>query len=299
MPPFVLVDGSSYVYRAFHAMPPLTNPAGEPTGAVYGVINMLRKLLHEINPTHIAVVFDAKEKTFRSELYPEYKAHRPPMPTELVAQLEPIHSIIKAMGIPVLCISGVEADDVIATLAIQAEKNNMQTLISTGDKDMAQIVSAKIHLVNTMTESELDPKGVEEKFGVKPEQIIDLLTLMGDTSDNVPGVDKVGPKTAAKWLQEYETLDNLFAHADQIKGKIGENLREAIPRLPLSKQLVTVKCDVPLALKPNELTREQADNEQLKIWFERMAFKGWLLALDQQPTQTAAPLAEKKIKITN
>lgn len=294
--PFVLVDGSSYIYRAFHAMPPLTNPAGEPTGAVYGVINMLRKLLHEINPSHIAVVFDAKEKTFRSEIYPEYKTHRPPMPPELVAQIEPIHSIIKAMGIPVLCVSGVEADDVIGTLATQAAQQHMHTLISTGDKDMAQLVCSHISLVNTMTESKLDPKTVEEKFGVKPEQIIDYLTLMGDTSDNVPGVEKVGPKTAAKWLQEYDTLDNLFAHADSIKGKIGENLRAAIPRLPLSKQLVTIKCDVPLALKPHDLTRTPADNEQLKIWFERLAFKGWLLALDQQPTQTAVPLAEKTDK---
>ncbi|MGA2655304.1 MAG: DNA polymerase I [Gammaproteobacteria bacterium] len=287
--PFVLVDGSSYIYRAFHAMPPLTNPQGEPTGAVYGVINMLRKLLHEINPTHIAVVFDAKEKTFRSEIYPEYKAHRPPMPPELVAQIEPIHSIIKAMGIPVLCISGVEADDVIGTLAKQAEQHQMYTLISTGDKDMAQLVSPHIHLVNTMTESELDPVRVEEKFGVKPEQIIDLLTLMGDTSDNVPGVEKVGPKTAAKWLQEYKSLDNLFAHADNIKGKIGENLRAAIPRLPISKQLVTIKCDVKLDFTPEQLTRTTADNETLKNWFERLAFKGWLLELNQQGGHTVAP----------
>jgi DNA polymerase-1 len=294
--PFVLVDGSSYVYRAFHAMPPLTNPAGEPTGAVYGVINMLRKLLHEVNPSHIAVVFDAKEKTFRSELYPEYKAHRPPMPPELVAQIEPIHSIIKAMGIPVLCISGVEADDVIGTLAKQAAEQHMHTLISTGDKDMAQLVSPHIHLVNTMTESELDPERVVEKFGVKPEQIIDLLTLMGDTSDNVPGVEKVGPKTAAKWLQEYETLDNLFAHANDIKGKIGENLRAAIPRLPLSKQLVTIKCDVALDLTPEQLTRTSADNEILKNWFERLAFKGWLLEINQQVTHEPIPVPQKSEK---
>jgi DNA polymerase-1 len=297
-PPFVLVDGSSYIYRAFHAMPPLTNPAGEPTGAVYGVINMLRKLLHEVNPTHIAVVFDAKEKTFRSELYPEYKAHRPPMPPELVAQIEPIHSIIKAMGIPVLCVSGVEADDVIGTLAKQAAAQHMHTLISTGDKDMAQLVCAHIHLVNTMTESELDPERVVEKFGVTPMQIIDYLTLMGDTSDNVPGVEKVGPKTAAKWLQEYGTLDNLFAHANDIKGKIGENLRAAMERLPLSKQLVTIKCDVALDVTPEKLTRAAADNEILKNWFERLAFKGWLLELNQSHTHapTIAPNISKTEK---
>ncbi len=294
--PFVLVDGSSYIYRAFHAMPPLVNPQGEPTGAVYGVINMLRKLLHEVNPSHIVVVFDAKEKTFRSEIYPEYKAHRPPMPPELVAQIEPIHSIIKAMGIPVLCISGVEADDVIGTLAKQAAEQHMHTLISTGDKDMAQLVCPHIHLVNTMTESELDPERVVEKFGVKPEQIIDLLTLMGDTSDNVPGVEKVGPKTAAKWLQEYETLDNLFAHANDIKGKIGENLRAAMPRLPLSKQLVTIKCDVPLDVTPEKLTRGLADNEILKNWFERLAFKGWLLELNQHVSQEPIPVPPKSEK---
>ncbi len=298
--PFVLVDGSSYVYRAFHAMPPLTNSQGEPTGAVYGVINMLRKLLHEINPSHMAVVFDAKGKTFRSEIYPEYKAHRPPMPPELVQQLEPIHTIIKAMGIPVLCVSGVEADDVMGTLAVQAAKQQMQTLISTGDKDMAQVVSAQIHLVNTMTESELDPAGVEKKFGVAPSQIIDLLTLTGDTSDNIPGVPKVGPKTAAKWLQAYGSLDNIIAHASEITGKIGENLRATLAELPLSKQLVTIKCDVPLDVRPHELVRSAPDNATLKTWFDRLAFKGWLLELEQQhtlPTPTRKPEAEKNYSL--
>jgi DNA polymerase I len=287
--PFVLVDGSSYIYRAFHAMPPLTNPQGEPTGAVYGVINMLRKLLHEVKPTHIAVIFDPKGKTFRHDIYPEYKAHRPPMPDELVAQIEPIHAIIKAMGIPVICIPGIEADDVIATLAMQAQEQHHHTLISTGDKDMAQLVSPNIHLVNTMTESELDPAGVEEKFGVKPEQIVDYLALMGDTSDNVPGVAKVGPKTAAKWLQEYHSLDAIIENAAQIKGKIGENLRASLAQLPLSKQLVTLKCDVPLDLTPNELVRSEPDRAQLMQWFERLAFKGWLMELQQAATTHALP----------
>lgn len=278
--PIVLVDGSSYLYRAFHALPPLTNAEGQPTGAVYGVVNMLRKLLKDISPEHIAVVFDAKGKTFRDDIYPEYKAHRPPMPDDLRVQIEPVHNIVRAMGLPMLIVDGVEADDVIGTLATQAEEQGYDVLISTGDKDMAQLVTDKVTLVNTMSGSYLDPDGVFEKFGVTPAQIIDYLALMGDSVDNVPGVPKVGPKTAAKWLAEYTTMDNLIKHADQIKGKIGENLRAALPDLPLSKQLVTIKCDVILPLTVDDLKIIPPDRQDLRQYFHTMGFKSWLRELD-------------------
>ena len=290
----VLVDGSSYLYRAFHAMPALTNSAGQPTGAVYGVTNMLRRLLKDYDPAHVAVVFDAKGKTFRDDLYAEYKANRPPMPQELRGQVETIHAIVEAMGLPLLCVDGVEADDVIGTLARQAEVEGMRVLISTGDKDMAQLVNPYITLVNTMTETTMDPAGVVEKFGVPPERIIDYLALIGDTSDNVPGVPKVGPKTAVKWLQEYGTLDGIVENAETIKGKVGENLRDSLEQLPLSRQLVTIKCDVPLEQGPLALARRTPDVDTLKRLYGEMEFKSWLAellggaAVEENPADGAA-----------
>ena len=275
----ILVDGSSYLFRAFHALPPLTNSRGEPTGAVYGVINMLRKLLKDYPPDYIAVVFDAKGKTFRDEIFEKYKAHRPPMPDELVAQIEPLHTIVKAMGLPCLIIDGVEADDVIGTLATQATLAGLNTVISTGDKDMAQLVDGRVTLINTMSDVTLDIQGVIEKFGVTPHQIIDYLTLIGDTSDNIPGIPGVGPKTAAKWLNEYDTLDNIIAHAGEIKGKIGEKLRSNLDRLPLSKQLATIKCDVALDVVPTDLKQHMPDIDALRKLFQRHEFKRWLAEL--------------------
>ncbi len=274
--PFILVDGSSYLFRAYHAMPSLTNSKGEPTGAIYGVVNMLRRLLSEYGPEHVVVVFDAKGKNFRHEMYKEYKANRPPMPEELRQQIEAIHEIVRAMGFPLLCIEGVEADDVIGTLAEQATLLGMDTVISTGDKDMAQLVNPHVSLVNTMTDTEMDREGVIEKFGVPPERIVDYLALIGDTVDNVPGVPKVGPKTAAKWLGEYGSLDDIVARAGEIAGKVGENLREFMPQLPLSRQLVTIKTDVELPESPQTLKHQPADKEALREWFSKLEFKNWL-----------------------
>ncbi|MDR9436768.1 MAG: DNA polymerase I [Thiohalophilus sp.] len=274
--PFILVDGSSYLFRAYHAMPKLTNSDGEATGAIYGVINMIRRLLKDYHPEHIAVVFDAKGKTFRDDLYAEYKANRPPMPDDLAEQIEPIHQIIQAMGLPLLCVPGVEADDVIGTLARQAEAEGIETIISTGDKDMAQLVDAHVTLINTMSGSLSDVKGVKQKFGVSPEQIIDYLALIGDTVDNVPGVPKVGPKTAVKWLQEYGSLDAIMENADQFKGKVGEYLRDSLDQLPLSRDLVTIKCDVDLDVSPDTLNRGEPDNTALRDFYQRYEFKSWL-----------------------
>ena len=257
-------------------MPPLTNSKGEPTGAVYGVINMLRKLLADVQPEHVAVVFDARGKTFRNDLYDQYKAHRPPMPDELRDQIEPIHEIVQAMGLPMLQVQGVEADDVIGTLAIQAAREGLSVLISTGDKDMAQLVTDKINLINTMNNTLMDIDGVEQKFGIPPEQIIDYLALVGDTSDNIPGIPKVGPKTAVKWLKEYGSVDDIIAHADQIKGKVGENLRANLEQLKLSRTLTTIKCDVELEQGPLDLNQKPAEHETLKKLFQRMEFKRWL-----------------------
>lgn len=231
----ILVDGSSFLFRAFHAVPPLTNSKGEPTNAVYGVSNMLRKLINDYATPYFAVVFDAPGKTFRHELYDQYKAHRPPMPDELRVQIQPLHDLIRALGLPLIIEHGVEADDVLGSLAQNAARQGFNVIISTGDKDMAQLVTERIILENSMTGAVMDIAGVQEKFGVKPEQIIDYLALMGDAVDNIPGVPKVGPKTAAKWLQEYGTLDHLIASAADIKGKIGDNLREALGQLPLSR----------------------------------------------------------------
>ena len=242
-PKLVLVDGSSYLFRAYHGLPPLTSN-GHPTGAIFGVLNMLRKLIDEEQPEYVGVVFDAKGKTFRNDLYQEYKANRPPMPDDLRVQIEPLLDIIRAQGFPLIIEEGVEADDVIGTLAVQAQAQGCDVLISTGDKDMAQLVRPGISLINTMNNHRLDESGVEEKFQVRPEQIIDYLALMGDSADNIPGVPKVGPKTASKWLNQYGSLQNIIDSAEEFKGKIGENLRNSLDFLPLSYQLATIKLDV-------------------------------------------------------
>ncbi len=274
--PLVLVDGSSYLFRAFHAMPNLTNSKGEPTGAIYGVVNMIRRLLADYEPEHIAVVFDAKGKTFRNDLYKEYKAHRPPMPEELAQQIQAVHEIIKAMGLPLLCVSGVEADDVIGTLAQQATEQGIDTIISTGDKDMAQLVNQHVTLIDTMKDAVSDEQGVVDRFDVTPAQIVDYLALIGDKVDNVPGVPKVGPKTAVKWLNEYGTLEAIMAHADEFKGKVGEYLRDSLEQLPLSKELVTIKKDVELDVDPTTINRQSPDTDLLRELFSRYEFKTWL-----------------------
>lgn len=286
--PFVLVDGSSYLFRAYHALPPLTNAAGEPTGAVYGVINMIRRLLKDYSPTHIAVVFDDKGKTFRSDIYKDYKANRPPMPDELASQIKPIHDIIRAMGLPVIVTPGVEADDVIGTLAVQTTAAGYETVISTGDKDLAQLVNDKVTLINTMIGETLDTKGVIAKFGLPPERIVDYLTLIGDKVDNVPGIPKVGPKTAVKWLADYGTLEAIIEHANDIKGKVGESLRENLDFLPIGKSLVTIQRNVPLSPHPDELSIQAADTEALKDWFTRFEFKTWLSEIISAPNKDAA-----------
>ncbi|MCH9756525.1 MAG: DNA polymerase I [Gammaproteobacteria bacterium] len=274
--PFVLVDGSSYFFRAFHALPPLTNSEGHPTGAVYGVVNMIRRLLKDTSPTQFAIVFDAPGKTFRNDLYPEYKANRPPMPDDLKRQFKPLINILKALGFPLLIVEGVEADDVIGTLAVQASAIDLPVLISTGDKDMAQLVNQNVTLINTMSRQVLDPDGVFAKFGVKPDQIIDYLALVGDTSDNVPGVPQCGPKTAVKWLAAHRTLDDIIVHADTIGGKIGERLRESIPMLPLSKRLVTIKTDVELPTTLDDLRPTPPDREVLLSLARELEVNVWL-----------------------
>ncbi len=289
--PLVLVDGSSYLYRAFHALPALSTAKGEPTGAVLGVVNMLYKLLDEVAPEHMAVVFDAPGKTFRDDIYAEYKAHRPPMPDELQEQIAPLLEAIEAMGIPLLRIEGVEADDVIGTLARQASTAGIGTLISTGDKDLAQLVDEHITLVNTMDNTVLDRGGVEQKFGVRPEQIIDYLALVGDTSDNIPGVPGVGPKTAAKWLQQYGDLDAIKAHAADIPGKIGERLRESLDTLDLSKELATIRCDIDLPMTADELALRGGDTKRLAALFERLEFSRLLRRVRNQASGTAEPAA--------
>ncbi|HAU1294965.1 TPA: DNA polymerase I [Legionella pneumophila] len=288
-PPLILIDGSSYFFRAFHALPPLTNSKGQPTGAIYGVANMIKKIIKDYQPEEIAVVFDAKGKTFRDEWYPEYKAHRPPMPQELSSQFQPLIQLLQAMGLPLLIIDGVEADDVIGTLAKQATEQGIPVVISTSDKDMAQLVNEHVSLINTMSNYNMDIDGVKEKFGVAPEQIIDYLTLIGDTVDNIPGVEKCGPKTAVKWLTEYQTLDNLIAHANEIGGKIGEYLRASIPHLPLSKKLVTIKTDLDLPLNLNQLMPTPADNEQLIKLTRELEFKSWLKELLQEEDNQKSP----------
>ena len=289
--PFLLVDGSSYLYRAFHVpqLQQLTNARGEQTGAAYGVLNMLRSLLSDYHPECMAVVFDARGKTFRHELYKEYKATRPPMPEELAAQIEPLHALVRALGLPLLMVGGVEADDVIGTLAARATKLGMQTVISTGDKDMAQLVGPQVTLINTMSRTSLDPAGVEEKFGVPPGRIIDYLALVGDSSDNIPGIPKVGPKTAAKWLTEYGSLDEVVARADEIKGKVGESLRDNLDTLALARKLVTIDCNVELEQAPDQLRIQPADVDSLREGYTQLDFKRWLDELGD--AEDAAPVA--------
>jgi len=278
--PFILVDGSSYLYRAYHAMPELTNSQGQATGTTYGVINMLRKLLRDYKPSHIAVVFDAKGKTFRDDLFPEYKANRPPMPDDLRTQIEPIHAIVKAMGLPLLMVDGVEADDVIGTLARQATEQGIETVISTGDKDMAQLVNEHVTLINTMSNTMTDVAAVHEKYGIAPDRIIDYLALMGDKVDNIPGVPSVGPKTATKLLQQYDSLEGVIAHADEVKGKLGEKLRETAPELPLSYELATIKLDVDLdGDTPTSLIAQGIQHDALLALFQDMEFKTWTAEL--------------------
>ncbi|MBT2144419.1 MULTISPECIES: DNA polymerase I [unclassified Rhodanobacter] len=290
MPKLILIDGSSYLYRAFHALPPLSNARGEPTGALFGVVNMLRATL-KAKPDYLAFVGDAPGPTFRDTLYAQYKANRPPMPDDLRSQVEPMLAIVGALGFPILCVPGVEADDVIGTLAVQAQALGIDVLVSTGDKDMAQLVSPHVTLVNTMSNTVMDRDGVMEKFGVWPEQIIDFLSLTGDAIDNIPGVPKCGPKTAAKWLAEYATLDGVIANADKVGGKIGESLRAALPQLPLSRQLATIKTDVPLEFGPTDLAQRVADTAQLRELYTRYEFKAALKDLDaaEQATGIVEP----------
>jgi DNA polymerase I len=288
MKTLLLVDGSSYLYRAFHALPDLRNAQGEPTGAIYGVLNMLRRLAADYKPDYLACVFDAKGKTFRDDWYAEYKAHRPPMPEDLVRQIEPLHQAVAALGWPLLMIDGVEADDVIGTLARQAAEAGMRCVVSTGDKDLTQLVNANVSLINTMTNERLDEAGVEAKFGVPPRLMLDYLTLVGDSVDNVPGVEKVGPKTAVKWLSHYGSVDAVAAHAQEIGGVVGENLRRALPWLPQAKKLLTVYCDVPLPLKPEDLVPQPRGEAELTGLFRRFGFKSWL----KDPAQANAAAAE-------
>ncbi|MEX2524531.1 MAG: DNA polymerase I [Gammaproteobacteria bacterium] len=277
----VLVDGSYYLFRAYHVqqLQRFRTANDEPTGAIFGVMNMLHKLLKDYDPEHFAVVFDARGKSFRNDLYEEYKANRAPIPEDLECQFEPLHEIIRAEGFPMLMIDGVEADDVIATLAARAVEKGFDVVISTGDKDLAQIVNDHIILINTMTDTVLDPAGVEEKFGVPPERIVDYLALVGDSVDNIPGVPKVGPKTAARWLKQYGSLDGVIEHADEIKGKVGDYLRDSLDRLPLSRELVTLKSDLELALKPENLIRDEPDVETLLDHFRRWEFNSWIKQL--------------------
>ncbi len=290
-PLLVLVDGSSYLYRAFHALPNLANSAGQPTGAIYGVINMVRKLLADHEPQYVGIVFDAKGKTFRHELYEDYKANRPPMPEELRSQVSYLHELIQALGVPLISIEGVEADDVIATLAKHARMSGLRTLVSTGDKDLAQIVNDEVELVDTMQDKRLDVNGVEEKFGIRPERMVDYLALVGDTSDNIPGVPKVGPKTAVKWLGQFGSLDELMQQADQVAGKVGKNLRSCLDQLPLSRELVTVRTDVDVGKAPDALIRGHQDTAGLKKLFTELEFRSWLDDLTaDEPSGSGPPV---------
>jgi DNA polymerase-1 len=295
MKTLLLVDGSSYLYRAFHAMPDLRNSQNEPTGAIQGVLNMLRRLHKDYPSDYSACVFDAKGKTFRDDIYAEYKANRASMPDDLRAQIEPLHEAIKAMGWPLIVESGVEADDVIGALAKQAERENVRVIISTGDKDISQLVNEHITVVNTMRDAfrrvddMLDIAGVENKFGIPPSLMVDYLVLIGDTSDNVPGVDKVGPKTAVKWLKEYGSLDNIVANADKITGKVGENLRAALDWLPTARELITIRCDVGIQENLSDLAPQAIDKAKLAELFDRFEFKSWRRELENMQDNVPAP----------
>ncbi len=293
--PLVLVDGSSYLYRAFHALPPLTTSKGEPTGAIHGVLNMLQKLIRDYEPDHIAVVFDAGGKTFRDEMFEQYKANRPPMPDDLRSQIDPILEAVKGLGLPLLQIPGVEADDVIGTLARRAEKEGIPTVISTGDKDMAQLVDDSISLVNTMTGKSMDREGVKEKFDVYPEQIVDFLAQTGDSSDNIPGVPKVGPKTAAKWLNEYGNLEQIVTNAEEIKGKVGESLRDNLEQLELSHKLATIRCDLEIDQKTSDLKPGKVDIECLKKLYRRLEMNSMLrkLPVSEEQSPVSQPVSGK------
>src|SRR6266849_995642 len=275
----LLVDGSSYLYRAFHALPPLSNSQGVPTGAVLGVLNMLNKLMKEESPERVAVVFDAPGRTFRDDLFDQYKAHRPSMPDDLRSQVQPLLDAVTALGLPLLRIAGVEADDVIGTLAKQAADLGYDVLISTGDKDMAQLVGPRITLVNTMTNTRLDRGGVKAKFDVFPEQIVDYLALVGDSSDNIPGIPGVGPKTAAKWLSQYQTLDELIAHAGDVGGKVGENLRNGLAMLELSRKLATIDTALRLDIAAEGLAAGAPDLPRLRELYTRLELRSLLKAL--------------------
>ena len=284
--PIILVDGSSYLYRAYHALPPLTTSKNQPTGAIKGVISMIKRVLIDHPDSPLAVVFDAKGKTFRHDIYPEYKANRPPMPEDLVQQIEPIHRIISLMGIKLIMIPGVEADDVIGTLAEQARQKKLNTVISTGDKDMTQLVCDNVSVVNTMSGELLDENGVMNKFGVGPELITDYLALIGDKSDNVPGVDKVGPKTAVKWLNEYKNIEGIKKNAESIGGKVGENLRSSIETLDLAHELVKIKTDVPLEITIEDLAVSESDAEQLSEVYKELEFNSWLQEVPEKIVKT-------------
>jgi len=291
----LLVDGSSYLYRAFHALPELRNPQGEPTGAIYGVVNMLRRLAADHKAEARACVFDAKGRTFRDDEYPDYKANRASMPEDLVAQLAPIHDAVRALGWPVLAVEGVEADDVIATLAEQAKALGWRCIISTGDKDLAQLVDNRVTLVNTMSNEVLDIEGVKRKFGVEPGLFVDYLTLVGDAVDNVPGVEKVGPKTALKWITQYGSLDEVVARAGEIAGVVGENLRKSLDWLPTARRLLTIKRDVDLPVTLEALAGERTDPEKLRALFARFGFKTWLRELESGGAPAPAPAASEPV----
>ncbi len=290
----VLVDGSSFLFRAYFALPPLTNAEGQPTGAILGVGNMLKSLMQRYDTPYIVVIFDAPGKTFRDDLFEQYKAHRAPTPDDLVLQIKPLHELIKAMGLPLLCEPGVEADDVIGTLAVQANDQGFDVVISTGDKDMAQLVNERITLENTMSNTRLDVAGVEQKFGVRPDQMIDYLALMGDSADNIPGVPSVGPKTAAKWLKQYQTVDNLIEHVDEIKGKVGEQLRTHLDDLRLSRQLTTIVCDVPIKQGLEDLKRTDADLPQMRELLTMLQFTAWLKQIDNPKPTTQTTEVEQE-----
>ncbi len=295
MTDLVLIDGSSYLYRAFHALPALTNSQGEPTGALHGVLTMIRKLLRDEAPAHVAVVFDAPGKTFRDDIYSEYKATRPPMPDELRSQVQPILDAVEAMGLPLLSVPGVEADDVIGTLCAQAGERGLEVLVSTGDKDLAQLVTDKVTLVNTMDDTRMDRDAVKAKFDVWPEQIVDYLALVGDSSDNIPGVPKVGPKTASKWLNLYDSADGIIEHAGEIKGKVGESLRDNVDAMRLSRELATIRTDVELDVGIDDLDSCEGDAEALRRLYSHFELRSLLRQLDEQaggapePVEAAAP----------
>ena len=285
----ILVDGSSYIYRAYHALPPLTTSSGQPTGAVRGVTTMVMRILEDHPNSPVGMIFDAKGETFRNEMYSEYKANRPPMPDDLRPQIQPIHDICRALGLKLFIVDGVEADDVIGTLATEAESKGIKTVVSTGDKDLAQLVTKNITLVNTMTNELLDEDRVMKKFGVRPDQIIDYLALVGDTSDNIPGVNKVGPKTAVNWLSKYDSVEKIIESADEITGKVGEYLREGIEQLKLSKQLTTIKKDVALDFGIEDLKVEPRDEAKIFELFTELEFKTLIKSKVDKSTSKAKP----------